>query len=327
MGNVLKKYNSTKDQWEPVGGTITGDTLPIGAMMPYGNLNAPAGWLICDGSAISRTTYADLFAVIGTSYGAGDGSTTFNLPNKKGRVSAGYDSSNANFNAIGKKLGEETHTLTTDETPKHVHGLRYFDSNYQETDQVDTLAQSAFAGYVKTYRSVGATYPAGGGQPHNNIQPTEVDNWIIKAFQSAGVVANVSGGKTYSNTDVYSCNYINNNMENKTQLYSSGGTAGDITLSETKDNFEFIEVWYHADQQHRIIRFPANVIKFSVPLEYVNENSFHLLFCSTYGISENQISFLNAKNDYISNENVVASYGTSAYINIYKVFGINRLPQ
>ena len=60
----------------------TSDTLPIGTQVAYGGITPPSGWLICDGSAISRTTYADLFAVIGTSYGAGDGSTTFNLPNK-----------------------------------------------------------------------------------------------------------------------------------------------------------------------------------------------------------------------------------------------------
>ena len=82
----------------------TSDTLPIGTQVAYGGTVPPTGWLICDGSAVSRTTYAELFKVIGTSYGAGDGSTTFNLPNKKGRVSAGYDSTNSKFNTIGKKL-------------------------------------------------------------------------------------------------------------------------------------------------------------------------------------------------------------------------------
>lgn len=55
--------------------------VPTGLILPYGGSTAPEGFLICDGSAISRTTYADLFAVIGTTYGTGDGSTTFNLPN------------------------------------------------------------------------------------------------------------------------------------------------------------------------------------------------------------------------------------------------------
>lgn len=55
--------------------------IPVGSILPYGGSTAPTGWLLCNGGAISRTTYADLFAVIGTAYGAGDGSTTYNLPN------------------------------------------------------------------------------------------------------------------------------------------------------------------------------------------------------------------------------------------------------
>lgn len=65
------------------------DEISPGMVMPYAGSTAPNGWLICDGSAISRTTYADLFAVIGTTYGAGDGSTTFNLPNFTNRVIQG----------------------------------------------------------------------------------------------------------------------------------------------------------------------------------------------------------------------------------------------
>lgn len=60
----------------------TNEKTPVGIIAPFGGSTAPAGWLVCDGSAISRTTYADLFAVIGTTYGPGDGSTTFNLPEK-----------------------------------------------------------------------------------------------------------------------------------------------------------------------------------------------------------------------------------------------------
>ena len=59
--------------------------IPKGAIFPYGGITAPDGWLICDGSEISRTTYADLFAVIGTAYGEGNGTTTFNLPDGRER--------------------------------------------------------------------------------------------------------------------------------------------------------------------------------------------------------------------------------------------------
>lgn len=67
-----------------VGATGPTGVEPTGAMIPYAGASAPAGYLLCNGSAVSRTTYAALFAVIGTTYGSGDGSTTFNVPNAKG---------------------------------------------------------------------------------------------------------------------------------------------------------------------------------------------------------------------------------------------------
>ena len=65
--------------------------VPAGCVMPYAGATAPDGWLLCHGQAVSRTTYADLFGAIGTAYGPGDGSTTFNLPDLRGRVAAGRD--------------------------------------------------------------------------------------------------------------------------------------------------------------------------------------------------------------------------------------------
>ena len=78
----------------------------------------PDGWLLCDGSAVSRDTYADLYAAIGDTWGEGDGSTTFNLPNFKGRFPLGANDARP----VGTTGGAETHTLTTDEMPSHSHG-------------------------------------------------------------------------------------------------------------------------------------------------------------------------------------------------------------
>lgn len=94
---------------------------PTGEISMWATGSAPTGWLICDGSAISRTTYAALFAVIGTVYGAGDGSTTFNLPNLKGRVVVGRDSADADWDTLGETRGSKTHTLTISEMPVHSH--------------------------------------------------------------------------------------------------------------------------------------------------------------------------------------------------------------
>jgi microcystin-dependent protein len=97
--------------------------VAAGFILQYAGTTAPAGWLLCDGSAVSRTTYAGLFAVIGTSYGAGNGSTTFNLPNLKSKIPAGYYASDADFNLMGKTGGAKTQTLTAAQLPAHNHGV------------------------------------------------------------------------------------------------------------------------------------------------------------------------------------------------------------
>ena len=90
---------------------------PAGIIMPFAGTTAPEGYLMCDGAAVSRTTYATLFAVIGTTFGAGDGSTTFNVPDLSGRVPLGVSSAHL----LGSMGGSETVTLTEQELPAHVH--------------------------------------------------------------------------------------------------------------------------------------------------------------------------------------------------------------
>lgn len=192
----------------------TADTLPIGAMLPYGNAKAPVNWLVCDGSEISRTEYAELFAVIGTSYGEGDGSTTFNLPDKRGKQSIGLDTADEAFNTIGNTGGEKEHTLAHDEMPLHSHRLTSAINN-------PSSSYNAIVG-VKGYASDAAETPqttttAGNGQPHNVLDPYEVDQWIIKAAQSIGVVGNIVNQETESNKDTYSCDYINDKFDYSTE--------------------------------------------------------------------------------------------------------------
>src|SRR5262249_53633802 len=104
--------------------SASGLAIPVGVIWTYGGSSAPTGWPVCDGSAVSRTTYADLFGVISTTYGAGDGSTTFNVPNMAGRSPIGVgDSGTAGHtnHALGTAGGEESHNLTTAELAAHHH--------------------------------------------------------------------------------------------------------------------------------------------------------------------------------------------------------------
>jgi microcystin-dependent protein len=109
-------------------------TIFTGTIIPYGGSSAPSGFLICDGSAVNRTTYATLFGVIGTTFGSGDGSTTFNVPDLRGRIPAGRDNMGGSAasrltsttmspdgNTVGATGGEQTHTLTTAELASHNH--------------------------------------------------------------------------------------------------------------------------------------------------------------------------------------------------------------
>lgn len=158
-----------------------------GTVKDYAGTVAPAGYLLCYGQLISRTTYADLFAAIGTTFGVGDGSTTFAIPDARGRVAAGKDdmggssanrltksdaTNGVNGDNLGEAGGKESHTLVTAEIPAHAHsipqrgdGSGIFNAFYSNT--------GGFAGsYINSVS-------AGGGGAHNNVQPTIIFNKII----------------------------------------------------------------------------------------------------------------------------------------------------
>jgi len=120
-----------------------GLTTPSGVVSEFAGTAAPAGWMLCNGAAISRTTYAALFAAIGTAYGVGDGSTTFNLPNLQGRVPVGKAGSGTFLN-LGATGGEETHVTTIAEMPSHDHGASV--SAVSAGTPAGTVSQPTFTG-------------------------------------------------------------------------------------------------------------------------------------------------------------------------------------
>ena len=129
----------------------------------------------CDGSAISRITYSALFNVIGVTYGVGNGSTTFNLPDLKGKISVGLDSSQTEFDTLGEIGGAKTHTLTESEMPSHRHSITgYVRTTYDENDIF-----SNYSGLDTGNNTYWSSY-TGGNQAHNNLQPYLVMNYIIK---------------------------------------------------------------------------------------------------------------------------------------------------
>ena len=104
------------------GGGGGASSVPAGAIMPFGGSSAPFGWLLCDGAAVSRTDYADLFAVIGTSYGTGDGSTTFNVPDLQECVPVGAGQSGRTSSVLKNHDVYTVGQFKDDQLQDHRHG-------------------------------------------------------------------------------------------------------------------------------------------------------------------------------------------------------------
>ena len=157
--------------------------IQAGAIITWAGAAAPDGWKLCDGAAISRTDFEDLFTVLGETFGAGDGSTTFNLPDLRGRFPLGLDNMGGNSadsvtatkaDELAGKGGSETHTLTVDEMPAHNHEFRRVGSGNTGARAVQTRSNSDWENNNVIIGN------AGGGQAHDNMPPWLALNYIIK---------------------------------------------------------------------------------------------------------------------------------------------------
>lgn len=147
---------------------------PPGSLQMFAGSTIPSGWLECAGTAVSRTTYASLFAAIGTTWGVGDGSTTFNVPDLRGRSPIGVGTgSGLTARTLGGTGGNETHVLSTAELPSHSH-------NYALTDNTGSGSDTNPAKGNGNNPVVIGVSSTGSGNAHNNMQPWAAVKFMIK---------------------------------------------------------------------------------------------------------------------------------------------------
>ena len=188
---ALTSGNAAADQTVVTDGSsgftlgLTVGVIPTGGIIEWTQTSLPAGgWLFCDGAAINRITYADLFAAIGITFGNGNGNTTFNLPDRRGRAGIGMDNmgtsrgaanrvTDANADDIGGSGGSETHVLTASEIAEHTHPVAH-----------STIGQGGTARHIiiawTETASAEDSGPNSGGDAHNNMQPWLASPYIIK---------------------------------------------------------------------------------------------------------------------------------------------------
>ena len=156
----------------PLGGVPTG----VVQLWSYTEATIPIGYIKLEGQAVSRSLYPSLFALMGTYNGVGDGSTTFNVPDMRGRSPIGYDSGQTEFDTIGKTGGEKTHVISAAEMPVHSHGYGWTSPNRSSDGSVwDTCGKTGWTG-----GNAHPTTNAGSGNAHNNLHPYKAWLWIIK---------------------------------------------------------------------------------------------------------------------------------------------------
>jgi microcystin-dependent protein len=198
---------------------------PPGAILPYAGATAPSGFLLCDGSAVSRTEYAALFAVCGTTFGAGDGSTTFNVPDLRGRVPVGVDGSAGRLSAndaLGNTAGAETHALSSAELAAHTHAVGTFAVGNEAAHTHGTGTYAVGNEAAHTHGATGLTI-SGGAHTHSASGDRATNN---TATGAGGVITTLSANNAGNQDALTTTEYVGGSPATHTHTVGGNTAAG-----------------------------------------------------------------------------------------------------
>jgi microcystin-dependent protein len=204
---------------------INGTSGISGEVKLWSTSTAPEGWLIADGREVSRTTYAELFAEIGTTFGTGNGTTTFNLPDLRGNIPVGLQSTDASFNAIGKTGGSKAESLTIAQMASHTH----IQNSHTHSGSSSSAGGHTHSGTVNNggaHTHTGSTNTAGS---HNGTFPTGDGANTGYNLRTVGCCSN--RGQT-----AVSSNYYGNQLAPHSHALASIGAGGDHAHTATLDS-------------------------------------------------------------------------------------------
>lgn len=245
------------------------NNTPIGSISEYAGKNAPENYLLCDGSEVSRTEYAELFAVIGTSFGSGNGSTTFKIPDLRKRFPMGKDASSALYAGLGVTGGSTTHnheygiqaggyfSVTGLVEQKNAGILNYDSSNATSIASFSNIGDKTMSlntSVTQSKNDVNAVFyeSKANTSTTNTLPPYIVVNFIIKAKNPDNVLttfAQVENSLDSNSQKNAPSIALLKNLLTPTTLWSNSNPTGafarqTITLSEKISNFTYYEVLY-----------------------------------------------------------------------------------
>lgn len=304
------------------------DGMPIGAIIAYPSANIPDGWLECNGSSITSANYPELYDLIGGT-----------LPNYKGRVLVGQDTSDTDFDTLGETGGSK-------ELQQHYHYMTWNTGSGPNKSAIQWVSSTNGTQNVPT-----ATDGTGDS---GNLQPYIVCKWIIKAKQTTPLIASVLNSNSNSTTDTYSCDYINDlfptdnlpvgtiaeytgqvadipngwvqiDPEEEDIYSNSGGATGNFVLTKNVTNFKAIEISYATNDGNsgtkRIINNGASSFNAELFEMWTSGNTGDIIYFKTCRLIFNgtNVTYSEGYESYINSNGFTRT--TSTNIRIYRVTG------